>query len=269
MATLGLMNAANARDLGGFVTAVGRRTRRGVLYRANALNRLTDEDVLAVGRLGLVHVVDFRHPDEIEFTGPDRLPEAPACRVLAVPIFDPDHDVFTLVNAAIRGVSESRSVLATRLRSRTAGAAIAMEALYRWFVNAPAARESFATVVRLLAAAESLPLLFHCTAGKDRTGWLSAIVLSAVGVDRHAIVADYLRTNDLNAAGTAYILGQVGEHVEDAAALLLPLLEARLEYLEAAFDEADRVFGGMDGYLREGLGIGDEILEALHGNLLE
>jgi protein-tyrosine phosphatase len=268
-ATLGLINATNARDLGGFSTADGRRTRHGRVFRANALNRLTDDDVLAVGRLGLVHVVDFRHDEEIKLTGPDRLPHAPGCRVVPVPIFDPEHDVFTLVNAALG-----------RRRQPGGGSAdpvplefpvstdVAMVALYRWFVTSPLAREAFARVVRLVATAESLPLLFHCTAGKDRTGWLTAVLLTAVGVDRDPIRADYLLTNELNADGNAYIIGQVGGHLADPAALA-PLLEARPEYLAAAFDQADESYGGMAGYLRAGLGLDDAVLAALSDNLLE
>jgi protein-tyrosine phosphatase len=263
--TLGLINATNARDLGGFATAHGRPTRRGRVFRANALNRLSDDDVLAVGRLGLVHVIDFRHPEEIELTGPDRLPDSPACQVVAIPIFDPEHDVFTLVNAALgqarRAARDGVSAAPIALSVATDAA---MVALYRWFVTAPEARESFG----LVATAESLPLLFHCTAGKDRTGWLAAILLHALGVDRDTIRADYLLTNELNAPGNAYLIGQIGAHLADPS-VLTPLLEARAEYLDAAFDQADESYGGMDGYLREGLGVDDVLLTALRDNLLE
>jgi protein-tyrosine phosphatase len=269
VATLGLINATNARDLGGFGTADGRRTRRGRVFRANALNRLTDDDVLALGRLGLVHVVDFRHDEEIKLTGPDRLPDIPACRLVPVPIFDPDHDVFTLVNAALgrRRRSADTSAEAAPLEFPIS-TDVAMVALYRWFVTSPLAREAFAQVVRLVATAESLPLLFHCTAGKDRTGWLSAVLLTALGVDRDSIRADYLLTNELNAAGNAHIIAQVGARLADPAALA-PLLEARLEYLDAAFDQAEDSYGGMDGYVREGLGLDEAVLDALRDNLLE
>ena len=208
--TLGLINAANARDLGGFTTTSGRLTRPGRVFRANALNRLSDDDLLAVGRLGLVHVIDFRHPEEIELTGPDRLPDSPACQLVPIPIFDPDHDVFTLVNAALgQARRAARGQAAPAKIELSLATDAAMVALYRWFVTSPLARDSFARVLRLVATAESLPLLFHCTAGKDRTGWLAAVLLHALGVDRDPIRADYLRTNELNAAGNAYLLSQV------------------------------------------------------------
>jgi protein-tyrosine phosphatase len=260
--SLGLANAANARDLGGYPTADGRRVRRGLLYRANALNRLTEADVDAVGRLGLACLVDFRHETEIEFVGVNRLPAPPPGRLVALPLFDPDHDVFLTVGTLLNGTGD-----AARGRAALANTADTMIELYRWFVTAPSARETFTEALRLIASPGALPLLYHCTAGKDRTGWLSVLVLSALGVDREHVIADYLRTNDLNARGTAYILETVGDRLDDPT-VLLPLLEARPEYLDAAFAEVDRR-GGMDTYLRTGLGLDESVLTALREALTE
>ena len=80
--SLGLANAANARDLGGYPTADGRRVRRGLIYRANALNRLTEGEVEAVRGLRLACLIDLRHPDEVELVGPNRLPSPPPGRVV-------------------------------------------------------------------------------------------------------------------------------------------------------------------------------------------
>jgi protein-tyrosine phosphatase len=147
------------------------------------------------------------------------------------------------------------------------GSAATMMALYRWFVTSPVARETFGTALRLVATPDALPLLYHCTAGKDRTGWLSAIILSALGVDRATIEADYLRTNDFNAAGNAYVLSVLANRIDDTS-VLVPLLEARLAYLEAAFAQAEEAYGGMDGYLRDGLGFSDQARATLRATLL-
>ena len=112
-----------------------------------------------------------------------------------------------------------------------------------------------------------LPLLFHCAAGKDRTGWLAAVVLTALDVDRPTIAADYMRTAELNATGRDNTLARMASRL-DQPEILLPLLEVRLEYLEAAFLEADRSYGGMDGYLREGLGLTEDDLQRLRAVLL-
>jgi protein-tyrosine phosphatase len=264
--TLGLVNAANARDLGGYLGTDGRRVRRGVIYRANALNRLTDGDLELVRGLRLACLIDFRHPTEIELVGPNRLPTPPPGRVVGMPLFDPDHDVVTKISAALRRRSQNEAPLVETI-SGPGAAAAGMTQLYHWFASAPVPRQTFADALRLIASPDARPLLFHCTAGKDRTGWLAALLLSALGVDREVVVEDYLRTNDLNAKSTEYLLSTFADRVADPT-VLRPLFEARREYLSAAFAEVDRV-GGIDVYLRESLGLDDAVLAALRDALLD
>jgi protein-tyrosine phosphatase len=280
--SLGLAKATNARDLGGYTTVDGRQVKRGLLFRSNTLHRLSDADVAVLASLRLACVIDFRHPHEKELVGPDRLPSPRPGRLVDLPIFEAGHDVFTTLGAAFGGPGGLE--LKARLRDDQAsddhpsddhasddqasdGAAATMVQLYRWFITSPLARETFAEALRLVATPEALPLLFHCTAGKDRTGWLSAIILSALGVDRPTVMADYLRTNDLNADGNAYVLSLLANRVDDPS-LLVPLLEARREYLEAAFAQAEESYGGMDGYLRDGLALSDESRQTLRSALL-
>jgi protein-tyrosine phosphatase len=265
--SLGLQNATNARDLGGLPTIDGRSVRRGVLYRANAFNRLTESDLDAVGRLKLACLVDFRHPHEIEIVGVDRLPAPPPGRIVALPLSGPEHDLFDTVGAMFRGPADPKMLAMWRAEHDRGGTVAAMRHLYRWFVSADAAAEAFGRALRLIADPEALPLLFHCTAGKDRTGWLAALVLSILRVDRAVIIEDYLRTNELNAASTAYLLGRLEEGI-DKPEVILPLLQARVEYIDEAFAEVDRVYGGMDTYLTAGLGLDSDTLAALRTNLL-
>jgi protein-tyrosine phosphatase len=258
-----LANATNARDMGGLVVAGG-RVRSGVLFRANALHRLTDEDVSALGAIGLRCLVDFRHTDEISMTGPDRLPMPPPGQQVPLPLFDAAHDVFTTVSAVLVGRAGEESLAGLR----NGGGEAAMRGLYRWLVSSPIARDGFAAALRLVATPEALPLLFHCTAGKDRTGWMAALVLSVLGADRHVIFEDYLRTNELNATGTAYVLAAAADRIADPT-LLVPLLEARAIYLDEAFAEVDRAYGGLEGYLKDGLGLDDSVPDGIRTNLVE
>jgi protein-tyrosine phosphatase len=260
---LGLIKAPNARDLGGYRTADGREVRRGLLYRSDSLQRLTDEDLGRLGDLGLGCLIDFRSPDEIVAIGADRLPEPPPARVLALPLHDPEHDVFVSVGVLL-GRVEAGAELAEHI---TYDATTVMLTLYRWFVTSAVARAAFGAALRTIADPSALPLLFHCTAGKDRTGWLSAILLSALGVDRATVFADYLRTNDLNAPGFDQLLERIAERVSDPT-LAIPLLEARAEYLEAAFAEVTRVYGTLDAYLHDGLALPESTLPTLRTALL-
>jgi protein-tyrosine phosphatase len=259
--SLGLTGAPNARDLGGLAVADGRTVRSGLVFRASALGRLTDPDVAALARLGLGDVLDLRHGSEIEVAPPDRLPAGP--QVAHIPIFDPAHPVFTYVSAVLLGHDLSRyASLAVE------GTPNAMLAIYRWFVTAPSARAAFGTALRRIAAASG-PLLYHCSAGKDRTGWLSALLLGALGADRSTILADYVLTNEVTAVDVGKIMTALNIGKGVPAELLRPVLDAAPEYLDASFAQLEADFGTLPRYLVEGLGLGADELAALRTRLLE
>ncbi|MGC1210889.1 MAG: tyrosine-protein phosphatase [Micromonospora sp.] len=258
-----LVGAPNARDLGGLLAADGRRVRAGRLIRTAALGRLTEEDLPVLGKLAPTCVVDLRHASEQDVAPPDRLVGEP--RVVHLPVYDPAHPVFTYVSAVLLGHD-----LAAYDELAREGMPSAMAAIYRWFITGEPARIGFGTAVRLAAEERNLPLLFHCSAGKDRTGWLAVVLLTALGVDEAAIRADYLRHNDLTASLREVLLAAMTRrqpHLDPETAR--PLLEVRAEYLDAAYDEVRRVHGSFGAYLRDGLGVTDEMVAALRDNLLE
>ncbi len=190
---LGLVGAPNARDLGGVVTADGRRVRAGLLLRASALGRLSDADVAALAERKLARVLDLRDASEIATAPPDRLPVDPAPRVRHIPVFDPEHPVFTYVSAALMG--HDVAVYEDVARD---GSPAAMLHIYRWMVADPGARAGFAAALTAIADAGAEPLLYHCSAGKDRTGWLTAVLLSLLGVDRE------VECRDTSGTGSAF-----------------------------------------------------------------
>jgi protein-tyrosine phosphatase len=262
---LGLVGAPNTRDLGGIVTADGRRLRDGVLLRAGALGRLTDGDVAKLTERKLSCVVDLRDASEINAAPPDRLPTDPSPRARHIPVFDPDHPVFTYVSAVLMGHD-----VAAAPAAQLDGSPGAMVAMYRWMVTDARASAAFGAAIRAVAEAGGEPLLFHCSAGKDRTGWLSATLLGILGVDRDTVVADYLATNDYSRATHVAIMNAMrAKGLVAHPEVLLPLFEARLEYLTAAYGEVERVYGGIDGYLRDGLGVDDETAGTLRELLLQ
>ncbi|MEH1099817.1 tyrosine-protein phosphatase [Micromonospora sp. CPCC 205561] len=258
-----LVGAPNARELGGLVGLDGRRVRPGVLIRTPALGRLTDEDLPVLAKLGPACVVDLRDRSEMTLGPPDRLP--PGTRVVHLPVHDAEHPVFTYVSAVLLG--HDPGVYAALAEQ---GTPAAMAAIYRWFVTGESARASFSAAVRLAAEAENLPLVYHCTAGKDRTGWLTVLLLSALGVDEAAIREDYLANNRLSESLREVLLEAMRRRQPalDVAAVR-PVLEVREEYLDAAYAEVRRVHGSFGAYLRDGLGVTDEVLAALRTNLLE
>ncbi|MFE2916915.1 tyrosine-protein phosphatase [Kitasatospora indigofera] len=285
--SLGLRGAVNARDLGGYRTADGQVLRHGVALRSDGLNRLTDEDLDTLTGYGLRQVVDLRSLDEVREAGPDRVPGLPVAEIAAaelsatpitvgrttpdgvtlhhLPVFAADFDIYV----ALRDALADRSPEKQRALLGDGRAAAMMVGLYRWFVTDPVARERFATVLRLLAAPDGAPLLFHCSAGKDRTGWTAAILLTALGVDRDTVYADYLLTNERSAAIIEHIVDSFGTRgLMEEPELLLPVFRADRAYLDAAFEEVAAGWASFEKFWQDGLGLDDEVLAGLRANLL-
>jgi protein-tyrosine phosphatase len=251
---LPVAGAANLRDLGGYTTRDGRALRWGLLYRSDALADLSDEDIAYLTRLKLHRVVDFRSAAERE-RDPDRLPEG-----------------VTVVLQPIAGQGLDPSRLQERLR---AGDVSAGEAA-AWLVDGNRAfvsefRDVYSRFLRDLADPANLPTLFHCTAGKDRTGFAAATVLLALDVPRETAMRDYLLTNTFMQEKTRRTLQviRLASLFRADPADLQPLFEARESYLGAAFAAIDQAPGATDAYLRDVLGIDDALRAQLRANLLE
>lgn len=248
----------NLRDLGGATTAAG-VMRPGRVYRSVQLANLADADVAAFEGLGVVTVVDLRTAGERR-AAPDRIVGGAALKTLDVLADSP--------TAAAADVPKLLENPGPALAELTPAKAVAlMSDAYRDMVRLDSAVASYREFVRLLAAPTQQPLLFHCTTGKDRTGWAAAIVYSLLGADRSVIDADYERTNDV-------LLPALEPLVDKAVAsgadrdLVLAVLGVRPEYLDAAFAEAQSRYGSMDGYLREGLGADDATRAAVAAALV-
>lgn len=251
-----LQGAVNVRDVGGLVTTRGERVRRGRLYRADALSRLTRDDLQTLHGLRLRTVVDLRTPRE-RSSAPDRLPGR-SIRTMHLPMRDPT-------------VPDSRLLMIARLARH--GPSTDFGALLRQHYMAFAFRctESVGALLRLISREENLPLLVHCTAGKDRTGFTMAVVLRLLGVAMEQILSDHLATNELlRPALPRYMrilwwlsLGRLTE------AQVLPLLEARAEDLEQVLREIDGQRGSMEAWLQEDCGVGPDVMEGIRRALLD
>ncbi len=282
--SLGLSGAANARDLGGYRTVDGRTVRAGVALRGDALHRLTEEDLAVVAELGIRQVVDLRGLNEVRENGSDRLPGLdPAeiarvelsdgvtsigsgpIRVVHLPVYSPEHDIYV----DLRDALSSQDPAAQHALLGDGGGERIMSEMYRWFVTDPVIRSRFAETVRLLAEPDGTPLLFHCTAGKDRTGWVAAIVLTALGVDRDTVYQDYLLTNERSASTVKRVMDMFTQRrVLQDPSLMVPLIRAQAAYLDAAFAAVAEGWADFGDFLAEGLGLDAGTLAALRRNLL-
>ncbi|MER7763267.1 tyrosine-protein phosphatase [Streptomyces sp. NPDC097619] len=255
-----LQGAVNVRDLGGYRTYTGGTVRQGRVFRGDALSKLTDADLTVVAGLGLRKAVDFRIPLEVQYDGADRLPAGPA--VVARPVSD--LGLFgTLITVISSGDPARQEAILGGGRAEAY-----MRDIYRTFVTDPANRAQFAATLRELADGQG-PLLYHCTSGKDRTGWLSYVLLRALGVPVSSAEQDYLASNTFRAAYDARLregLKQSGRMRNPD--LLIPLQEVRQDYLAAATARMEADYGSFYGYLTQGLGLDLGVLSRLQDRLV-
>lgn len=224
--------AFNVRDLGGFETEDGRRVRRNLVFRSDDLSGLAPGGLAALAECGIRTVVDFRGGEEVELA-PNRLP-ATVTRQIRLPI-------------------EPGSILALADLTCESGPALMCE-LYR--ALARTAQEMYWEFFRLLSNPGNAPLLFHCSAGKDRTGFAAALFLASLGVSREEIFDDYLLS-------AVFVEAKYRSAVE-ADSRYGPVFTVRREYLEAAFEVIGREFGGVHCFLVRRLGVDLARMRALY-----
>ncbi|WP_405424690.1 tyrosine-protein phosphatase [Streptomyces erythrochromogenes] len=238
-----LDGTANFRDAGGYRTGTGQWVRMGEVYRSDALNKLTANDLAKLRRLHVRTVFDLRMEDE-RSKDADKVP-AGAAYVVA--------DVFA-------GSGSFQTM------PRTPDEAVkAMVDAERAMVSGAGGKKAYAQVLEGIERDRDRSVLFHCTAGKDRTGWANAALLTALGVPRQTVEADYLASNDYRRAANDAILSHLPAQ---QAAVYKPLLDVRPEYLNAGYDEVGATYGSFDRYLKDGLGIDARELKQLKKDLL-
>jgi protein-tyrosine phosphatase len=239
---LSLSGASNFRDLGGYPTSDGRSVRWRQIFRSNHLGHLTDDDVAVVRGLGVRRAFDFRGREERT---------AALCRVAEI-------DVHSLpVEPTV--VAALRAIAATGTRLSTDHAVEVMRDSYRNYVqqNTPRFRSLFAHLVD-----DRTPLVIHCTAGKDRTGFACALILHTLGVPDAMISDDYLLTNRFYRRDPV-----ASTDLPDVVKEVLGTVRA--SFLAAAFEAIDADYGNLETYLREGLGLGTAERAELETRYLE
>lgn len=264
---------ANLRDLGGTQLSGGRSVRPGLVLRAGQLDRLDLDVDRAVAALGIGTVIDFR-TDVERGEHPDRVPAG--ARLL---IADALADKMTADSGGGEGGDGPGKIPAAQLKDLLSDPVVAEEhlgggkaqvlfaSLYRSLVSSASAQSAYRLLLTELADPQSGPVLFHCTAGKDRTGWGATVVLSLLGADDETLMSEYLSVNPaVRIAFAPMIEGFTAAGGDPEIALAL--IGVYPSYLEAALEEVNTRYGSMEKYVREGLGICDETVEALRARLI-
>ncbi|MFF5076403.1 tyrosine-protein phosphatase [Actinoplanes sp. NPDC000266] len=231
-----LASAANFRDVGGYTTADGHTVRTGVVFRSNKLSNLTPAEQQTIVGLGITLDIDLRNISE-RSQEPDRVPAGVTYQVA---------DVVSLAHG-LRFHKDAAATLAAALAAGlfSGSSDLGQSIGYPFMVNFVGADYAFHDV---LYAVGHHPggLVFHCSAGKDRTGWATAVLLTLLGVPRATVEQDFLASNTY--------LGR-----SDAV---------EVSWLRAAFAQVNYIYGSFDNYLRQGLRLTDADIAAIRSRLL-
>ena len=241
------VGAHNFRDLGGYPTVRGGRTRWGTVYRADGLQELTAADIVRYEALGIRSMFDLRRDQERE-ERPNRVPSVPLCIMKPVDqsgVVDPAP---TYCDTRVSGEESLLSVYRSMLWNSAS---------------------VLGTVIGRIVAPGGTPVGFHCHAGKDRTGFVAAILLEAVGVDRNVVLDDYelTATYQRPARHTDSFERLVARGM--AAEAALGMMGAPRWAMAETLAELDATFGGARRYLTDRGGVDDNTLQLLEETLVE
>ena len=257
-----IVASANFRDLGGLRTLDGYATRYGRLFRSGHLHELNPAERLRVESLNLSTIVDLRRPSEVE-TRP-------------TPTFGTERNTNIAPSA---GADEFAEIAAIALEPAKAEHAASLAVKY-YRENVLSRLDLYRPVVREAIDPDNHPLLFHCTAGKDRTGFVAAVLLGLLGVDRPHVIRDYLATNELRREWMAqHLMNHRRRVAEQRGVDVMEVSEADLAttrivliaeavYIEASLDAVEERFGTWDAFRTSGLGISDSELDRFHKSML-
>lgn len=260
--SLGLASVPNLRDLGGYKTTDGATVASGLVYRANKLCEISPDDMGKLGNLKLKAVYDLRTTKEREEC-PDELP--PGANYIVMDVLA-DYSPWEGQSERIAELMQNPKAANAELGGGKLEAG--SQELYRLFVSLPGAQREFRKLFLAIADKNQLPAVFHCSAGKDRTGWAAASFLTLLGVPKDQVFEDYLRSND-------YMLPAYKNYIDAFVAdggdpeIIRAILGVKKEYLEAAFDEMQTRYGTIEKYFSDGLGITADEQKAIRNLYLE
>ena len=240
---LPLEGACNFRDMGGIKTKDGRFVKWGKVFRSDDLLLLTANDLAYLTEIPIIYIVDFRSPEEIK-KSPDRIPESARNNYHAFPITPgnltavSDDTVFDF--SKLQKLNMDSIMIAINVQLVTDPEIIGV---YRDFFD--------------VLQNDLTPLLFHCTAGKDRTGMAAALFLFSLGVDEETVMQDYLLSNKYVKEKFAATLAHYP--------FFAPLAGVQVEYLQAGIDQIKKDHGSIENYLENSLNVD---LEKMRNNYL-
>ena len=247
-----LEGAVNFRDIGGYKSSDGRTVKWGKIFRSDGLARLTRNDHAILEKMGLKLVIDFRRESEVKMS-PDNLPEENSVDYLHLPVSGADFDTVSAMDRLKKGDTDWLT-----------------ESFMRdgYVNNIDTYAEAWGTVMKRLSDSENLPLVFHCTAGKDRTGACAALILLILGVPEETVIFDHGLSNTYLADFLETIYSYLKEFGVEREKIS-PYLTAPHDAIVALLDHIRNKYGSAENYLVTQADVSPEILDKLRMDFLE
>ncbi len=239
----------NFRDLGGIKNSEGRFVKWGKIFRTDEMNKLTDEDLAYLASTGLKTVVDFRTEAEKKGGMGGMIPEA----------YDKNPST---VEKTYELPINAGNIFSDEVIGYISGGATAeqlepiMVRTYEEIVGVDEYVDMLKQFFTYVQNENCLPLSYHCSAGKDRTGVATMLILSALGVDKATIMNDYMFSKEC-------IAGKYDRYVAMLPAIA-PLVTVKESYLNAAYDKITEKYGSVDKFLTETLQVDIQKMKDLY-----
>lgn len=265
--SLGLIGIPNARQLGGYTTADGRKVRKDILLRTGALGKGTPEDLQKLAdTYHVTKIVDLRTTPEIAQTPDPTLP-------------DIEHIILHVLDEEVKS-DNSAAMLQVYVGAKDDPGKALLELyrmgalvgdMYTSFLDSAVSMAGYRRFFDLLLAHEEGAFLWHCTGGKDRTGISSVLLLSILGVDRETVLADFALTNTFNSRRIDYMMHEAKKHTDDPAELegVAALVGVSVQHMEKLFDLAEAECGSMAAFVQKRFALTDDEINRLKAKYLE
>lgn len=258
-ANIPIKSVPNLRDLGGWSTGSG-KVRAGVIFRSAEFGALQGEDAAEFAKLGIRSVYDLRTTEE-RTANPNTVPPGTEYTILDI-LSDSTGAAPAVVGKVMANPALAQDLLGD-------GKAVSLfEEGYRQIVSLPSALTGYGQFFTDISEKEHRPAVFHCTTGKDRTGWAAASLLMLLGVSRDDVLTEYLLTNEQLVPTLKPLIDQFAAAGGDPD-LLTPVVGVQKEYLDTGIDEMEKRYKTIENYFTDGLGLGSAIIDKLRSDLIE
>ncbi len=239
-----LQGSINFRDLGGYPAKDGKHIKWGKIYRSAEISNLTEQDLARLNTLSINRVFDFRGPMEVS-KAPDRLP-ATAQRI-SLP-------------AGSEQVGNDMSAFMKAMQKAKSGDSL----MLTYYTGIEPFKDRYKPIFnQLLNESGDSAILFHCTAGKDRTGIFAALLLYALDVDTAFIMQDYLASNNYIRAGNASRVKMMVESLKIPEQVVNDVMGVKASYLQATMQTISTRYGNISRYLKKVMGLNKKKIKKL------